>query len=191
VHALDPDSKGKILWQTRIAQGGYLGGSQWGSASDGEKAYVATSDIGLGGKPDAGAPGGFRLVLDPKLGGGLHALDLKTGKIVWTAKPAPCAVNRTDCSPAQSAAVTVIPGVVFSGSLDGHLRAYSTGTGEVIWDVDTARPGEAGPKGPGEGNEFAKGTPTKPAGPYEKRPHILGTNPDIDCLRFRQYYAPE
>jgi len=35
--------------------------------------------------------------------------------------------------------VTVIPGVVFSGSLDGHLRAYSTTDGRVIWDFDTAR----------------------------------------------------
>ena len=47
--------------------------------------------------------------------------------------------GRTDCSPAQSAAVTAIPGVVFSGSVDGHLRAYSAETGEVLWDTDTER----------------------------------------------------
>ena len=41
--------------------------------------------------------------------------------------------------PRTSAAVTVIPGVVFSGSLDGHIRAYSTTDGRVIWDFDTAR----------------------------------------------------
>jgi polyvinyl alcohol dehydrogenase (cytochrome) len=35
--------------------------------------------------------------------------------------------------------VSAIPGVVFSGSIDGHLRAYSTATGVVLWDVDTAR----------------------------------------------------
>jgi len=35
--------------------------------------------------------------------------------------------------------VTVIPGVVFSGALDGHLRAYSSQTGEVLWDFNTAR----------------------------------------------------
>jgi polyvinyl alcohol dehydrogenase (cytochrome) len=35
--------------------------------------------------------------------------------------------------------VTVIPGVVFSGSVDGHLRAYSTKDGDVIWDMNTAR----------------------------------------------------
>ena len=29
--------------------------------------------------------------------------------------------------------------VVFSGSLDGHLRAYSTRDGAVLWDVDTIR----------------------------------------------------
>jgi len=78
-------------------------------------------------------------VVDPNKGGGLHALDLETGKIVWSAKPAPCAAARTDCSPAQSAAVTVIRGVVFSGAMDGHLRAYSTATGKVVWDMDTAR----------------------------------------------------
>jgi polyvinyl alcohol dehydrogenase (cytochrome) len=139
VHALDPDQKGAILWQTRAGQGTALGGSQWGSASDGEKVYVAISDVGLGGKPDPTVPQGFRLVLDPQKGGGLHALDLKSGKIVWTAKPSPCAAGRTDCSPAQSAAVTAVPGVVFSGSFDGHLRAYSAATGEVLWDVDTAR----------------------------------------------------
>ena len=37
-------------------------------------------------------------------------------------------------------ATTVIPGVVFSGGLDGHLRAYDTKDGRIIWDVDTARP---------------------------------------------------
>jgi polyvinyl alcohol dehydrogenase (cytochrome) len=36
----------------------------------------------------------------------------------------------------------VIPGVVFEGSLDGHLRAYATADGRVLWDVDTARPFE-------------------------------------------------
>jgi polyvinyl alcohol dehydrogenase (cytochrome) len=33
--------------------------------------------------------------------------------------------------------VTVIPGAVFSGSVDGHLRAYAAQDGKVIWDFDT------------------------------------------------------
>jgi polyvinyl alcohol dehydrogenase (cytochrome) len=140
VHAIDPDKKGEILWQTRAGAGGVLGGSQWGSAADAQKVYVAISDIGIGGVADPKSPQGFRMTLDPKKGGGLHALDLKTGKIDWSAKPASaCAENGTNCSPAQSAAVTAIPGLVFSGSVDGHLRAYSSSSGEILWDVDTAR----------------------------------------------------
>ena len=138
-HAVDPDHQGEVLWQRRAGKGSALGGSQWGSAADGQRAYVAISDIGIGVMPDPKAPQGYKLTLDPNKGGGLHALDLKTGKIVWSAKVTPCASGRTDCSPAQSAAVTAIPGVVFSGSVDGHLRAYSASTGEILWDTDTAR----------------------------------------------------
>lgn len=139
VHALDPDSRGKLLWQTRVGQGGPLGGSQWGSASDGEKIYVAISDLGLGAQPDAHSPAGYRLVLDPKKGGGLYALNLRTGKVAWSAAGMPCATSRTDCSPAQSAAITATQDVVFSGALDGHLRAYASATGKVVWDFETAR----------------------------------------------------
>jgi polyvinyl alcohol dehydrogenase (cytochrome) len=139
VHAVDPDHGGTILWQTRAGKGDKLGGSQWGSAADGQNIYVAISDVVLTGVADPKAPGGFRLLLDPKKGGGLHAIDLKSGKITWSSKPAVCPDTQEICSPAQSAAVTAIPGAVFSGALDGHIRAYSTRDGSVIWDFDTAR----------------------------------------------------
>jgi polyvinyl alcohol dehydrogenase (cytochrome) len=138
VHALDPDAEGRILWQTRAGAGGLLGGSQWGSAADNQRMYVAISDVVLHTVTDAAAPGGRRIALDPKIGGGLHAIDLKSGTIVWSAKPARCPATQAICSPAQSAAVTAIAGAVFSGSLDGHMRAYSTTDGRVIWDFDTA-----------------------------------------------------
>jgi polyvinyl alcohol dehydrogenase (cytochrome) len=35
--------------------------------------------------------------------------------------------------------VTAIPGIVFSGGLDGHLRAYDSSTGRIVWDVDTKK----------------------------------------------------
>lgn len=35
--------------------------------------------------------------------------------------------------------MTVIPGAAFSGSMDGHLRAYSTIDGKVLWDYNTAK----------------------------------------------------
>src|SRR6185436_17034883 len=46
VHALDPDERGKVLWQVRVGQGGTMGGVQWGSAADRSNLYVAVSDIG-------------------------------------------------------------------------------------------------------------------------------------------------
>jgi polyvinyl alcohol dehydrogenase (cytochrome) len=39
----------------------------------------------------------------------------------------------------NSAAPLVIPGIVFAGSLDGHIRAYATEDGKIIWDYDTAK----------------------------------------------------
>jgi polyvinyl alcohol dehydrogenase (cytochrome) len=134
-HALDPDHEGAILWQTRVGHGSELGGIQWGSASDGTNMYAALSDVGFV-SPEFMT--GKKLVVDPKSGGGLFALDVLSGKKVWAAAPPSCG-ERPNCSPAQSAAVTAIPGVVFSGSVDGHLRAYAARNGVVIWDFDTAR----------------------------------------------------
>jgi polyvinyl alcohol dehydrogenase (cytochrome) len=134
-HGLDPDRQGAILWQTRVGRGGSLGGIQWGSASDGKNMYVALSDIVfLQAEFTTGKP----LVVDPKAGGGLFALDVVTGKKVWSAPPPDCG-DRPHCSPAQSAAISGFPGVVFSGSVDGHLRGYSTADGKILWDFDTAR----------------------------------------------------
>jgi outer membrane protein assembly factor BamB len=138
--AIDPDKQGAILWQTRVGTGGALGGSEWGSAADGQNIYVAVSDIGFRGVVmDKTAAQGYRLVPNPKQGGGLFALDLKTGQKAWSAAPADVCGDRTACSPAQSQAVTAIPGVVFSGSVDGHIRAYSAADGKALWDFDTAR----------------------------------------------------
>jgi polyvinyl alcohol dehydrogenase (cytochrome) len=160
-HALDPDRKGAVLWDTRLSGGGVLGGSEWGSAADTEKLYVATSDIvQKSASPDPKSAIGLRFSLDPMKGGGLHALDLKTGNIVWSAKPVQCAADRSDCSPAQSAAVTVIPGVVFSGSIDGHLRAYSSRTGEVLWDFDTEQDFPTVNAGPAHGGSIDVAGPT-------------------------------
>jgi polyvinyl alcohol dehydrogenase (cytochrome) len=136
VYGLDPDNKGALVWKTRVGHGGILGGVQWGSASDGKYVYVALSDVGF---TQFGIERGKARIFDPKQGGGLFALDAATGKIVWSKAPPAICGDRPNCSPAQSAAVSAIPGAVFSGSLDGHLRAYSAGDGEIIWDFDSAR----------------------------------------------------
>jgi polyvinyl alcohol dehydrogenase (cytochrome) len=131
VHAVDPDRDGEILWQTRVGKGGINGGVQWGSAADQSNVYVALSDIGR-----ISIPNSLATEPDPKVGGGLFALRLENGERAWFTPPPACG-QRKRCSPAQSAAVSAIPGVVFSGSVDGHLRAFSTTTGAILWDVDT------------------------------------------------------
>ena len=133
VHALDPDREGEILWQERVGKGGINGGVQWGSAADQSNVYVALSDIGRIPVPNSQAT-----VPDPEAGGGMFALRLDNGQRVWHTAAAKCG-DRERCSPAQSAAVSAIPGVVFSGSVDGHLRAYSAADGAILWDFDTVR----------------------------------------------------
>jgi polyvinyl alcohol dehydrogenase (cytochrome) len=123
-YGLDPDDGGKILWQYRAGRGGALGGIEWGIAVDADHVYVPIADN------NAPQPGG------------LHAVDLLTGQRAWFAAPPDpllCGRPGRGCSPAQSAAVTVIPGAVFSGAFDGGLRAYSTKDGGVLWTADTNR----------------------------------------------------
>ena len=133
MHAIDPDRDGKILWQHRVGKGGLAGGIQWGSAADAQQVYVALSDIGM--VPISDSDTGWAVRLDGSVGGGMFALDIESGERKWHVPPVSCE-GRPKCSPAQSAAVSALPGVVFSGSVDGHLRGYATDTGEVVWDYN-------------------------------------------------------
>jgi polyvinyl alcohol dehydrogenase (cytochrome) len=138
VYALDPDRKGAIVWQTRIAKGSAHGGVQWGMASDGQHVYAAIADGDM--VKVKGEDGVVRQVMDPKGGGGMVALRTRDGSKAWSAPPLQdCDGAKLGCSPAQLAAVTAIPGVVFSGAMDGHIRAYSSEDGKILWDFDTAR----------------------------------------------------
>ena len=130
VYAVDPDANGNLLWHQRAGTGGLLGGVQWGPATDGANVYVAVSDLAFQGRGP-----------DPSKGGGISAYRVSDGKLLWKTPPPGCG-DRRPCSPAQSQAVTAIRGAVFSGSIDGHLRAYATEDGKIIWDFDTAQPFE-------------------------------------------------
>ncbi len=127
VFGLAPDEKGKIIWQFRAGKGGALGGIEWGSAADDQNIYVPVSDV-----------------LEPSAeAGGLFAIRLATGERVWhTPAPALTCTSGPGCTGAQSAPASVMPGVVFSGSVDGHFRAYSTADGTIIWDFNTMQPFE-------------------------------------------------
>jgi polyvinyl alcohol dehydrogenase (cytochrome) len=120
--AFDPDNKGAVLWQYKAGRGGALGGMEWGSAVDSERAYFAISDV------------------TTPTPGGLHAVNLLNGERVWFSPPQPpaCGSGR-GCSAALSAAITVIPGVVFAGGMDGAVRAHSTKDGSIVWQFNTNR----------------------------------------------------
>ncbi|MBV8906706.1 MAG: PQQ-binding-like beta-propeller repeat protein [Acidobacteriia bacterium] len=139
VYALDPDREGQIVWQVRVGKGSTNGGVQWGMAADGQKVYAAVSDV-VRARVTPTDPADLRTAnLDPKQGGGLTALRIGDGSKVWYAPAHPCNPPKPGCSPAQPAAVTAIAGVVFSGAYDGHLPAFSSEDGSVLWDFDTAR----------------------------------------------------
>jgi polyvinyl alcohol dehydrogenase (cytochrome) len=127
VYGLDPDHGGEILWQVKPgADENGSGGVAWGTAADHRSWFVALSGA---------------LAEASNSSGSLWALDPKTGMARWhTPSPTPaCSWSEGPCSHAQSQAVTVMPGGVFSGSMDGHLRAYSTIDGKILWDFDTAK----------------------------------------------------
>lgn len=120
-YALDPENGGKRIWEYRWGTGSPIGGV-WGAAVDEHSAYFAVADI-----------------VSPTPGG-VHAVDLITGKRVWYRPPdKPLCGSGQGCSAVQAAALTTIDGVVFSGSHDGAIRAYSSKTGEIIWTYDTNR----------------------------------------------------
>jgi len=123
---LDPEKQGAIMWQDQVGKGSTLGGIEWGSATDGRLAYFANADAGWGSEQ----------------AGGLVALNLADGKRVWFTRPPPIScqgVDSHDCVQAQAAAITAIPGVVFSGSSNGIMRAYASADGRIVWEYNTVR----------------------------------------------------
>lgn len=119
--AFDPDDGGRTLWTYRWGVGAAAGGV-YGTSVDGERAYFAVADQRT------------------ERPGGLHGVDLATGERVWFTPPADllCAAG-PNCGPAQSAAVTSVPGLVFSGSMDGGLRAYDSASGDILWTFNANR----------------------------------------------------
>lgn len=113
VFALDPDKQGALLWRTNIATHPEIpqSGVIFGGAADGKAAYYGLSS------------------------GGVAAVNLLTGEKLWyNPLPAPSRGR-----PGNSAAVSAIPGVVFTGTRSGMFYALSAADGKVLWEFDTAR----------------------------------------------------
>jgi polyvinyl alcohol dehydrogenase (cytochrome) len=127
MHAVDPDAQGAVLWQKRLSPGGVLGGIEWGYAADDKHVYVPISDV-------------WESRSEPGAAGGIFALNIADGSTVWqTPAQKPDCLSTPGCNAGQPQAAVLIPGAIFSGSMDGHMRAYDPATGKVIWDVDTKR----------------------------------------------------
>jgi polyvinyl alcohol dehydrogenase (cytochrome) len=120
-YAFDPDRGGALVWQYRTSGGSSFGG-QWGAAVDDTQAYFSVNGS------ISPTPGGMR------------AVKLDTGEEVWSKAAAEklCGAAR-GCTAAQGAAVTAVPGVVFSASTDGGIRAYAAADGAILWQFDTNR----------------------------------------------------
>lgn len=115
IWAHDPDKQGALVWKTQVVEHLGLGFITFGGAADDQKAYF-----------------GLRT-------GGVASIDIKTGEKKWFA-PFP---GQPQAAPGQfagaTAALTEIPGVVFSGGWDGMLRSFSTTDGKPLWQFDTAK----------------------------------------------------
>lgn len=154
VFALDPDNGGALLWETKPGRGGIMGGVHWGMATDGQTLFVPISDLSAYPQ-DAHLPAQS----------GMHALDVATGKAVWsTVLPDTCSGVKWRCSPGVSAAATLAPGVVFGGSLDGSLRAFSARDGAILWTFDTNRTFEGVNGGSGSGGSIDSSGPVVAGG---------------------------
>jgi polyvinyl alcohol dehydrogenase (cytochrome) len=110
--ALDLDKGGAVVWRSNIAERppGAAGLIVFGGASDGATVYYGLNQPG----------------------GGVAAVKLSDGSRPWTAKIA-------ETGAGNSAAVSAIPGIVFTGSSDGVLRALSMTDGRILWQYNTAR----------------------------------------------------
>ena len=134
VWALDPDKNGELVWSTKISAGGANGGIHWGTATDGTRVFVPMNDPR---GPSAEYPLG---------GAGLHALELDSGKILWTRKAeGDCSGDRKARYPncetrlGYSPAPLVVDGAVVQGSVDGILRVFDATSGATLWSYDTMR----------------------------------------------------
>ncbi len=105
----DPDKEGTVVWQAQLVQKLALGMITFGGAADDQSAYFGLRN------------------------GGIAAVNIATGEKKWFT---PIAGPAAPGPRGENAAITAIPGAVFSGGWDGILRAFSSDTGKLIWEYN-------------------------------------------------------
>jgi polyvinyl alcohol dehydrogenase (cytochrome) len=127
--AFDPDNNGAVLWKTNLAERppGPQGLIVFGGASDGQTVYYGLNQNGAI----------------------VAAVNLADGSRKWTTPPITGARG-------ISAAMTAIPGVIFSHASDGTLRALSTSDGKVLFEFATAKEFQTVNEVPARGGAFGQ-----------------------------------
>jgi polyvinyl alcohol dehydrogenase (cytochrome) len=108
VFAHDPDRQGARVWTATLVKKVGEAEILFGGAADDRTAYFGLDN------------------------GALVAVDIASGAQRWSTATASTSQRR-----GLTAALTGIPGVVFSGGQDGTLRAFSTDNGKMIWEYNT------------------------------------------------------
>ncbi len=138
VRTYDPAKGGEEIWRQDIARG--IGG-------------------GAGETVFGGAVHGNTIYYGLQLGNGIVAMDLQTGVEKWF-KP----LQQPADGPMAShkgivAAVTLIPGVLFAGGMDGILRAVQPENGNSIWEFNTVQEFKTVNGVPAKGGSIGAGGP--------------------------------
>jgi len=152
--AFDADT-GDFLWGTQVGPGGSLGGILWGSATDGERIYVAISNsehLPYTAGTEVGKAGSW------------SALDPTTGEILWRTPDPNGAVYPNGAADPPGAVdtgpMTVANGVVYAPSMAAakpcapkpcvpkrdlpNMFALDAATGKVLWSYPSGGSVNAG-----------------------------------------------
>jgi polyvinyl alcohol dehydrogenase (cytochrome) len=118
--ALRPED-GTIVWSSMVGPGGTLGGIEWGTATDGQRIYVAITNSTK--KP-------YPLINGQTVtSGAWSALDVSSGKILWQTADPDGALDM--------GSVSVANGVVYAPSFSGKMLALNSATGAVLWSFQS------------------------------------------------------
>jgi polyvinyl alcohol dehydrogenase (cytochrome) len=133
----DPDREGTVVWKAQLVKKLALGMITFGGAADDQNAYF-----------------GLRT-------GGVAAVRMDTGEQKWFTPVEP---PKGPGPKGENAALTAIPGAIFSGGWDGMLRAFSTDDGHLLWEYNMVRDYETVNHVPAKGGSMAAAGPTVAGG---------------------------